>query len=220
MNQKASNCTMWPQFLFPFALCLRASGLQRCLLPWFSSRALFYGPVVKLHKPGRCGLDSTLTHASVVPQVTQRRVTPAAQAQRPAQRANTAARCVRAMASEALPNGTAVDERVEALRKAMQEAGVDAYIVPSEDAHMVGCCELTLQPAVKATVIVQRAEFLRTWRCRQDLLQVNTLLHIRIARIAYQHTAAYVRCRASMRPTATPAASSSAASPALQARRW
>lgn len=41
------------------------------------------------------------------------------------------------MASKALPNGTAVDERVDALRKAMQEAGVDAYIVPSEDAHMV-----------------------------------------------------------------------------------
>ena len=76
----------------------------------------------------------------VVLEVKQRYKSPAGQSQLPGQRADAAAqRCVRTMASEALPNGTALDERVEALRKAMQEAGVDAYIVPSEDAHMVSC---------------------------------------------------------------------------------
>ena len=134
---------MWPQILFPFALCLRHLACEEVPYTLALLKLCTVGPLVKANKAGGCGLESTLTHASVVPQVTQRRVTPAAQAQRPAQRANTAVRCVRAMASEALPNGTAVDERVEALRKAMQEAGVDAYIVPSEDAHMVGCHELT-----------------------------------------------------------------------------
>lgn len=133
---------MWPQFLFPLALCLGHWACQEVPYTLVFIKLCSVGPLVKATQGWWVWLG-TLTHASVVPQVTQRRVTPAAQAERPAQRANTAARCARAMAAEALPNGTAVDERVEALRKAMQEAGVDAYIVPSEDAHMVGCYELT-----------------------------------------------------------------------------
>jgi hypothetical protein len=41
------------------------------------------------------------------------------------------------MAAEAQANGAVTDDRVEALREQMKQAGVDAYIVPSEDAHMV-----------------------------------------------------------------------------------
>lgn len=41
------------------------------------------------------------------------------------------------MAADAQANGAVTDDRVEALRKQMKQAGVDAYIVPSEDAHMV-----------------------------------------------------------------------------------
>lgn len=43
-------------------------------------------------------------------------------------------------ASEASANGAVSDERVEMLRSEMKMAGVDAYIVPSEDAHMVSPC--------------------------------------------------------------------------------
>ncbi len=43
-------------------------------------------------------------------------------------------------ALEALANGAVSDERVETLRSEMKKAGVDAYIVPSEDAHMVSPC--------------------------------------------------------------------------------
>ena len=54
-----------------------------------------------------------------------------------------AKRCVTTMATDSMPNATVLDERVQALREEMKKAGMDAYIVPSEDAHMVGCYELT-----------------------------------------------------------------------------
>jgi hypothetical protein len=46
-------------------------------------------------------------------------------------------------ASNGATNGTAPpDERVEALRAMMAKAKVDAYIIPTEDPHMVQACIL------------------------------------------------------------------------------